>query len=210
MAALPPRLAALEREVTGCRRCPRLVEWREHVARDTRRFSGEDYWGRPVAGFGDPAARILVLGLAPAAHGANRTGRVFTGDRSGDFLFAGLIGRAWRTSHTRSTPRTACDSRRLGDRGGALCAPGRTSRRRPSATPACPGPWPSWPLPEVRVALVSRGAAWDAALRLRAAAGQTVLRPRPRFGHGALVEPPDGPMLLAAFTPASRTRLRAG
>ncbi|MEA2311185.1 MAG: uracil-DNA glycosylase, partial [Solirubrobacteraceae bacterium] len=84
-------LGALATEIQRCRRCPRLVEWREQVAAEKRAaFRDWDYWGRPVAGFGDPAARILVLGLAPAAHGANRTGRVFTGDRSGDFLFAAL------------------------------------------------------------------------------------------------------------------------
>src|SRR5215208_7599977 len=82
------RLAA---EVADCRRCPRLVAWREQVAREKRAaFRDQEYWGRPVDGFGDPAARVLLLGLAPAAHGANRTGRMFTGDRSGDFLYAAL------------------------------------------------------------------------------------------------------------------------
>src|SRR5215212_3921264 len=82
------RLAALEREIVSCRRCPRLVEWREKVAREKRAaYADEAYWGRPVPGFGDPAARVVVIGLAPAAHGGNRTGRIFTGDRSGDFLF---------------------------------------------------------------------------------------------------------------------------
>ena len=84
-------LAALEREIHACRRCPRLVAWRERVAVEKRAaFRDETYWGRPIGGFGDPSARVLLLGLAPAAHGANRTGRVFTGDRSGDFLFAAL------------------------------------------------------------------------------------------------------------------------
>ena len=86
-------LAEVEQEITACRRCPRLVAWREEVARVKRAaFANEDYWGRPLPGFGDPAARVLVLGLAPAAHGGNRTGRIFTGDRSGDWLFAAL----WR------------------------------------------------------------------------------------------------------------------
>src|SRR5438093_13290288 len=84
-------LQALSDEIVSCRKCPRLVAWREEVARQKRAaFAGETYWGRPVPGFGDPAARILILGLAPAAHGGNRTGRIFTGDRSGDFLFAAL------------------------------------------------------------------------------------------------------------------------
>jgi uracil-DNA glycosylase family 4 len=93
-AATPEALAALEREITGCRACPRLVAWREQVARERRAaFRDQDYWARPVPGFGDPAARVAIVGLAPAAHGANRTGRMFTGDRSGDFLYAAL----WRT-----------------------------------------------------------------------------------------------------------------
>jgi uracil-DNA glycosylase family 4 len=88
---VPAALTALEHEVTHCRRCPRLVEWRELVAAEKRAaFREEEYWGRPVPGFGDPRARILVLGLAPAAHGANRTGRMFTGDRSGDWLYAAM------------------------------------------------------------------------------------------------------------------------
>ena len=87
----PSRLDRLAAEIAGCRRCPRLVAWREQVAREKRRaYAGETYWGRPVPGFGDPRARLLVVGLAPAAHGGNRTGRIFTGDRSGDFLFAAL------------------------------------------------------------------------------------------------------------------------
>src|ERR1700758_2688525 len=91
MRAQVARLAALSEEVSACRRCPRLVAWREQVACERRAaFAQEEYWGRPVPGFGDPRARVLLLGLAPAAHGANRTGRMFTGDRSGDFLYAAL------------------------------------------------------------------------------------------------------------------------
>src|SRR5215510_1872889 len=91
-AARRDDLAALTQEITRCRACPRLVAWREQVAREKRAsFRDEEYWARPVPGFGDPRARVLIVGLAPAAHGGNRTGRVFTGDRSGDFLFASLF-----------------------------------------------------------------------------------------------------------------------
>src|SRR5947199_263798 len=106
-------LQALSDEIVSCRKCPRLVAWREEVARQKRAaFAGETYWGRPVPGFGDPAARILILGLAPAAHGGNRTGRIFTGDRSGDFLFASL----WRTGFAnQAQSRSRDDGLRLRD-----------------------------------------------------------------------------------------------
>jgi uracil-DNA glycosylase len=201
-------LEALAREIEGCRRCPRLVEWREQVARERRAaFAQERYVAHPVAGFGDPAARVLVLGLAPAAHGGNRTGRIFTGDRSGDFLFAAL----WRAGFANQPTSTSRDDG-LRLRGAWItaavrCAP-PANRPTPSERDACL-PWSVRELgllPGVRVALCLGGFAWNAALRLRAEAfGPSAprLRPRPRFGHGA--EHPGEPFsLLGCFHPSQQ------
>ena len=181
-------LAALAVEIEGCRRCPRLVAWREQVARERRAaFAHERYAAHPVAGFGDPAARVLILGLAPAAHGGNRTGRIFTGDRSGDFLFAALW-RAGFANQPTSTHRG--DGLRL--RGAWVtaavrCAP-PANRPTSEERDRCQ-PWSERELrllPEVRVALCLGAFAWDAALRLHAAATSLPPpRPRPRFTHGA-------------------------
>ena len=132
-------LEELEQRIVRCRRCPRLVEWREQVAREKRAaFAGEEYWGRPVPGFGDPDARVYVLGLAPAAHGGNRTGRVFTGDRSGDWLFASLYRTRLREP-ARLPPRGRRPRapRRLDRRRRALRAAGEQAAARRSATTAC-------------------------------------------------------------------------
>jgi uracil-DNA glycosylase family 4 len=193
-------LAELERRVTECRRCPRLVEWRERVARERRAaFAGEEYWGRPVPGFGDPEARVYVLGLAPAAHGGNRTGRVFTGDRSGDWLFASMH----RTGFA-SQPR----SDHLGDGlrlSGAFV--GAAVRCAPPANKPLPAerdnclPYAGEELrllPEVRVMLCLGQFAWDAAARLHG------VRPKPRFGHMAEHAVENGPTLLASFHPSQQ------
>jgi uracil-DNA glycosylase family 4 len=181
-------LAALADEIVRCRRCPRLVSWREQVAREPRAsFAGEHYAAHPLPGFGDPQARVALLGLAPAAHGGNRTGRIFTGDRSGDFLFASLY-RTGFANQPISTGRD--DGLRLRDAwvtAAVRCAPPAnkpTSRERDECLP--------WSLrelallPELRVILCLGAFAWDAALRLRAElAGEPMPRPRPRFAHGA-------------------------
>lgn len=183
-------LESLAEEVSHCRRCPRLVEWREEVARERRAaFAQEDYWGRPLPGFGDPAARLLVFGLAPAAHGANRTGRMFTGDRSGDFLFAAL----WRAGFANQpTSVHRDDGLRLHDAwiGAAVrCAP-PANRPTPAEREECL-PWSVRELrllSGVRTILCLGAFAWDAALRLIAASAEPsapLPRPRPRFGHGA-------------------------
>jgi uracil-DNA glycosylase family 4 len=183
-------LAELTQSVSDCRRCPRLVAWREQVARERRAaFANEQYWGRPLPGFGDPAARVLALGLAPAAHGANRTGRMFTGDRSGDFLFAALA-RAGFANQAVSTSRD--DGLRLREMwitAAVRCAP-PANRPTPHELERCL-PWTVRELQllsRVRVILCLGGLAWDAALRLRVATGgpgARPLRPKPGFGHGA-------------------------
>jgi len=180
-------LAAVEAEVVACRRCPRLVEWRERVAREKRAaFRDWDYWGRPMAGFGDPAARVLVLGLAPAAHGGNRTGRIFTGDRSGDFLMAGLH-RAGFANQPTSDARD--DGLALHD-----CWMTAAVRCAPPANTPLPGEraecahWLERELPllDALSVVVCLGAfAWEAALKTPAVIGGPAPKPRPRFGHGA-------------------------
>jgi uracil-DNA glycosylase family 4 len=191
--------------VVRCRRCPRLVAWREEVGRNPRSsFAGEEYWARPLPGFGDPAARVLILGLAPAAHGGNRTGRVFTGDRSGDFLFAALH-RTGFANQPVSVHRG--DGLRLRDcwiTAAVRCAP-PANRPTPAERDECL-PWSVAELEllrDVRVIVCLGAFAWDAALRLRAAAGQPVPRPRPRFGHGVLWEAERWP-LLGCFHPSQQ------
>jgi uracil-DNA glycosylase family 4 len=180
-------LATLTAEIVDCRRCPRLVEWREHVARvKAPRFRDDIYWGRPVPGFGDPDARILLLGLAPAAHGGNRTGRVFTGDASGDFLWAAMhaVGLA-----DRPASRRADDGLTLTDAyiaAAVRCAPPDnkpTIEERDTCAPYLVRELAL--LREVRVIVALGAFAWDAALRTVAALGDPAPAPKPRFGHGA-------------------------
>jgi uracil-DNA glycosylase family 4 len=183
-------LDALDEAVSSCRRCPRLVQWREQVARERRAaFASEQYWGRPLPGFGDPAARVLVLGLAPAAHGANRTGRMFTGDRSGDFLFAALARTGFANQPTSVDRADGLALRDLRITAAVRCAP-PANRPTPGERENCL-PWTVREmqlLSEVRVLLCLGGFAWDAALRLIPLLGGSdakPIRPKPRFGHGA-------------------------
>ena len=181
-------LAAINAEIVACRRCPRLVAWCELVAREkVARFRDETYWGRPVPGFGDADARILIVGLAPAAHGGNRTGRVFTGDASGDFLFAAMhaVGLA-----NQPTGRRTDDGLALRDAyiaAAVRCAP-PANKPTPSERDNC-APYLArelTALDRVRV-LVPLGAfGWEAAFRAIADAAGVDARPRPKFGHGAV------------------------
>jgi uracil-DNA glycosylase len=181
------------------------VEWRERVAREKRAaFAGEKYWGRPLPGFGDPRARIFVLGLAPAAHGGNRTGRVFTGDRSGDWLF-GALHRTGFANQPTSLHRD--DGQRLQGAWIAAtvrCAP-PANRPLPEERDNClPYAVDELRLIPVRVIVCLGGFAWDAALRACAALGDPIPRPRPRFGHSAEVELESGRVLLGSYHPSQQ------
>jgi uracil-DNA glycosylase family 4 len=180
-------LAAIRDDVVVCRRCPRLVAWRERVAREkVSRFADQTYWGRPVPGFGDPSAGVLVLGLAPAAHGGNRTGRIFTGDRSGDFLFASLHRTGFAS---RPTSVSADDGLELdGVYVAAVnrCAP-PGNRPTPTERDRCL-PFLErelGALTRLRVIVPLGSFAWDGAIRATVALGHEAPRPKPRFGHGA-------------------------
>jgi uracil-DNA glycosylase family 4 len=204
-AAADPALSALAEEVAECRRCPRLVEWRERVAREKRAaFRDWEYWGRPVPGFGDPSARVLILGLAPAAHGANRTGRMFTGDRSGDFLYAALH-RAGLANQAVAV--AADDGLVLRDcyiTASVRCAP-PANKPLPAERAACAA-WLERELPlleRVRVVMCLGAIAWDAALTTPAVLGAPAPRPRPRFGHGAEYDA-GARVLLGCFHPSQQ------
>ncbi len=190
-------LGELAARESVCRACPRLVQWREQVATTKRRsYQGEPYWGRPVPGWGDDHARILVTGLAPAAHGGNRTGRIFTGDRSGDWLFAALH-RSGLASQPTSV--AAGDGQRLNGvwvAAAVRCAP-PANRPEPAERDTC-APWLAAEVmqlaPSVRVIVTLGGFAWQATWPALRAAGFRVPRPRPAFGHAAevIVEPDAG------------------
>jgi uracil-DNA glycosylase family 4 len=199
------QLGRLEDEVHACRRCPRLVAWREEAAATPpRRFRGEEYWARPVAGFGDPRARLAIVGLAPAAHGANRTGRMFTGDRSGDWLYAALHRAGYAN---RPTSVDQGDGLRL--EGAYItavvrCAP-PANRPTPGERDNClPYLARELELLEGCRTIVALGSfAWDGALRALRELGAGIPRPKPRFGHGAEAQVGDR-ALLGCFHPSQQ------
>jgi uracil-DNA glycosylase len=182
-----PAFEQLAHEIHACQLCPRLVKWREERATDPpRRYRGDEYWARPLDGFGDPEARVAIVGLAPAAHGANRTGRIFTGDRSGDWLYAALY-RAGYANQPTSENRN--DGLRLDDvyvTAVVRCAP-PANRPSPSERDNC------LPYLERELAMLKScrtvvalgGFAWDGTLRALRVMGEDLPRPKPRFGHGA-------------------------
>jgi uracil-DNA glycosylase family 4 len=203
MAAAVADLADLDADVSVCRACPRLVAWREDVAMAKRKaFAEQPYWGRPAPGWGAPRPRILVLGLAPAAHGANRTGRVFTGDRSGDQLFAALHRIGLVNSPVSVDAADGLQANGIRIAAAVRCAPPGNAPT-PAERSTCQ-PWldAEWRLisPHVRVVVALGGFAWQAALRL---VGEK-LTPKPKFGHGAVAEFPSGLVLLGCFHPSQQ------
>jgi uracil-DNA glycosylase family 4 len=207
-AAAAASLEALEGQVVTCRACPRLVAWREEVALVKRRaFADEAYWGRPIPGFGDPAARVLVLGLAPAAHGANRTGRVFTGDRSGDFLFASLHRTGFANQPTSVHAGDGLALTGAWITAAVRCAP-PANKPTPLERDTCL-PYTVRELqlmPDVALVVCLGGFAWDAALRLRRAAGAPPPAGpgRPRFGHDVLFADGGWLPMLGCYHPSQQ------
>jgi uracil-DNA glycosylase family 4 len=202
LAASAPSLAHVDGRSSVCRACPRLVSWREQVA-DTKRaaFADQTYWGRPVTGWGDPRARLVVVGLAPAAHGGNRTGRIFTGDRSGDWLFAALH-RAGLARQPTST--SADDGQRLNRTRITLpvrCAP-PANRPTPEERDAC-APWLhreiAMLLPTARAFVVLGGFGWASTWTALRAVGAAVPARVPAFGHGREVSLDGGPTVFGCY-----------
>jgi uracil-DNA glycosylase family 4 len=202
MNGIPP-ITLVQQQIVGCTRCRRLRAYCQRVAREKKRaHAADEYWGRPVPGFGDPRARLLVLGLAPAAHGANRTGRVFTGDGSGDFLMRALFEAGFSNI---ATSRSADDGLVLTDAyiaAAVRCAP-PDNKPLPAEIAACrPHLDAEWAaLPRVRVVVALGRIAFDAALARLAGSGAR-LRPRPAFGHGAVCALPGQPVVIGSYHPS--------
>lgn len=193
-------LSALTNEVTACRACARLVEWREAVAAEKRAaFRHQEYWGRGVPGFGDPEARILVLGLAPAAHGANRTGRVFTGDRSGDWLYRAMHRAGLANQPTSEAVDDGLELRDAWVTAAVKCAP-PANKPTPDERERCR------PFLRREIALLRRlrVVVCLGAFGYEVACTEFGVRPRPRFGHGAEVPVADGPVLVCSFHPSQQ------
>jgi uracil-DNA glycosylase family 4 len=189
------RLQALQARIVECHRCPRLVEWREQVAREKRAaFRDQEYWGRPVPGFGDPGAGLMVVGLAPAAHGANRTGRMFTGDRSGDWLYAALHRAGFANQPTSTDRDDGLELHGAWITSPVKCAP-PANKPTPAERDAC-RPFIDEELEilsQVRVVVALGSFGWAEAARVLGFAR------RPTFGHGAEAVAPDGRVLLGSY-----------
>ena len=199
-------LARLHGEITECRRCPRLVAHREKVAREkVARFREQDYWGKPVPPFGDPDARLMILGLAPAAHGGNRTGRSFTGDASGDWLYAALHRAGFANQPTSISLDDGLELTGAYITNAVRCAP-PDNKPSLSEKQSCQGFLirELELLDKVTVVVALGKFAFDAYLQTRAAAGLAISRPRPKFGHGATYLLEDGLTLIASYHPSQQ------
>lgn len=199
-------LAKLHGEITECRRCPRLVAHREKVAREkVARFREQDYWGKPVPPFGDPDARLLILGLAPAAHGGNRTGRSFTGDASGDWLYAALHRAGFANQSTSLSRDDGLELTGAYITNAVRCAP-PDNKPNTSEKQSCQHflVRELELLEKVSVVVALGKFAFDAYLQTRAAAGLAIPRPRPKFGHGATHLLEDGVTLIASYHPSQQ------
>jgi uracil-DNA glycosylase len=200
------KLAELAEEVHDCFKCPRLVAWRESEAADPpKRYRGQSYWARPVSGFGDPAARILIVGLAPAAHGANRTGRMFTGDRSGEWLYAALHRAGLANQATAERPGDGLRLRDAYITAVVRCAPPAnkpTPGERDNCLPYLERELELIDRARVVVALGKFG--WDGFLKAASTIGIPTPRPKPRFGHGAEAPLDDRLTLLGCFHPSQQ------
>jgi uracil-DNA glycosylase len=198
-------LTALTAEIVECRACPRLVEWRERVAREKRAaFRDETYWGRPVPGFGDPAARVLIVGLAPAAHGGNRTGRIFTGDRSGDWLFGALHRTGYANQASSVSADDGLELRDAYIAAAVRCVP-PANKPAPDERDRClPYLVRELALLErVRVIVVLGKFAYDATARVLATNGSPLPSPRPPFGHGVEVVT-DRAIVVGCYHPSQQ------
>jgi uracil-DNA glycosylase family 4 len=199
-------LRILEDQVIHCRKCPRLVEYREKVAKEKRRAFREcTYWGRPVPGFGDPRAELFILGLAPAAHGGNRTGRVFTGDRSGDFLYAALYKAGFANQPTSLRRSDGLALKNVFIAAAVRCAP-PANKPLPSEILNCRGYLErELALLRPRVLLALGKIAWDAYLDILKSEGVIASRAKYVFAHGAMAKlPGDGPRLVGVYHPSQQ------
>ena len=200
-------IAEVQRLVVNCRACPRLVDWREETARVKRRmYRDEDYWGRPLAAFGDPEARLLIVGLAPAAHGGNRTGRMFTGDRSGDWLFGALHRAGFANQPESVRAGDGLELRGALITAAARCAP-PANKPTPGELAAC-RPYMAREielLDDLRAVVALGRIAFDAFLRVYNSMGRALPEHKPRFGHDVATQlPAGGPLLIASYHPSQQ------
>jgi uracil-DNA glycosylase family 4 len=204
---MPDNLEGLHRSVVRCRKCPRLVRWREHCARQPPpRYAGQQYWSRPLAGFGDPKARLLIVGLAPAAHGGNRTGRMFTGDRSGDWLYGALYEAGFAN---QATSERRGDGLELNDcyiTAAVHCAPPLNKPTLAEFDRCRPYLVEEFKLMRRQLAavVVLGKIAFDSFLKAAQETGVAVAKPRPKFGHGVSVRLADGLLLICSYHPSQQ------